>query len=266
MSPREPERTLRNTTLRVRLRPTPAQAALIERTFEGCRWLWNHILADEQEFFAATGTHFLPTPARYKKEAPFLRELDSQALVTVHQNLRKAFEAFFEDPETYAYPRFKREGAVFSYTVYAHHYFKQGWPSSIRLNGNGVHLPKLGTVKANLHRRPLHWWLLKSATVSRSQGGNYYCSLLYEYQAKQPEREVLEAIAETEDETPYWIVRAATKLELMERRLRRMERGSKNYQEQSQKIRAQREHIANQKRDLRNKLLAKRKSASPFTS
>ena len=259
MSGRDKGKAVRNTTIKVPLYPTPAQRALIEKTFEGCRWLWNHMLADEQEFFAAADAHFLPTPARYKKEAPFLKEVDSQALVTVHQNLRKAFEAFFNDPETYACPRFKRRGSVYAYTVYAHHYFKQGWPSNIRLEKNGVHLPKLGTVKARLYRKPLHWWLLKSATVSRSQAGGYYCSLLYEYRAKEPEPELFTALAETEEETPYWIVRAGTRLELMRRKLRGMRPGSKNHAEQMQKIRRQMEHIANQKRDYLNKRRARQK-------
>ena len=33
-------------------------------------------------------TEYIPTPARYKKEAPFLKEVDSQALCAIHQNLR----------------------------------------------------------------------------------------------------------------------------------------------------------------------------------
>ena len=62
-----------NTAIKIRLYPSPEQAELMEKTFGCCRWLWNHILADVQEFYAAADLHFIPTPAHYKKEAPFLR-------------------------------------------------------------------------------------------------------------------------------------------------------------------------------------------------
>ena len=80
-----------HTVIKFRLHPTEEQAELIEKTFGCCRWLWNQMLSDVQEFYAATDEHYIPTPARYKKEAPFLQEVDSQPLCTVHQNLRKAF-------------------------------------------------------------------------------------------------------------------------------------------------------------------------------
>ena len=90
------DRVRRNITIKYRLYPTPEQAALFEKTFSCCRWIWNAILADEQEFFAAADRHYLPTPAKYKKGAPFLKEADSQALITAHQNLRRAFQDFFD--------------------------------------------------------------------------------------------------------------------------------------------------------------------------
>ena len=95
MAKRTGERRMQNTTIKVRLLPTAEQAELFDKTFGCCRYLWNRMLADEMRFYAETDAHFLPTPARYKAEAPFLREVDSGALATVHQNLRKAFQHFF---------------------------------------------------------------------------------------------------------------------------------------------------------------------------
>ena len=105
----EDGRLIRNTTIKVRLHPTPEQAELFDRTFGCCRYIWNRMLADQEEFYAATGVHFLPTPARYKKEAPFLKEVDSQALAAVHQNLRRAFQQFFDNPELRRHPVFKKK-------------------------------------------------------------------------------------------------------------------------------------------------------------
>ena len=88
----------RYTSIKVRLHPTEAQAELFEKTFGCCRYLWNQMLSDEQKFYAATGKHFIPTPAKYKKDAPFLKEVDSQALVSVHQQIQRAFKLFFDKP------------------------------------------------------------------------------------------------------------------------------------------------------------------------
>lgn len=245
-------RVVRNTTIKVRLYPAPQQAALIDRTFEGCRWLWNAILADEREFFAATGEHFLPTPARYKKDAPFLKDADSQALVTVHQNLRRAFQDFFDGKS--GYPQFKPRGSRDAYTTYCHHYDGKA-PSSIRLTRDGVRLPKLGDVRAKLHRRPQHSWLLKSATVSKEPSGKYYCSLLYAYETREPQPVPPERML-TLDEGPAdspQLEKSAEKLARMEEKLRRMRPGSNHYAEQEQRIRVQREHIANQRRDHAHK-------------
>lgn len=240
----------RNTTIKYRLYPTPAQAALFDKTFACCRWMWNAILADEREFFAATGEHFLPTPATYKKEAPFLKEVDSQALVTVHQNLRRAFQDFFNGKS--GYPQFKRKYSRDAYTVYCHHY--DLYPDSIYVSDVGVRLPKAGLVRADMHRKPLHWWTLKRATVSKSQGGNYYCSILFGYDEMPPEAVKPEHIGIYEpSEAPEHIAKAEQKLAAMEQKLRKMLPGSQNYQDQQQRIARQREHIANQKTDLAHK-------------
>ena len=240
----------RNTTIKYRLYPTPEQAQKIETTFACCRWMWNAILADEQEFYAATGEHFLPTPARYKQEAPFLKEADSQALVTVHQNLRRAFNDFFRGKS--GYPQFKRKYSRDAYTVYCHHY--DLYPDSIYVNDVGVRLPKAGLVRADMHRKPLHWWTLKSATVSKSRDGKYYCSILFGYEEDPPKMVKPEKIGTYEQpEPPEHIVKAEQKLATMEQKLRRMLPGSQNYQDQQQRIAKQREHIANQKIDFTHK-------------
>ena len=46
---------------------------------------------------------------------------------------------------------------------------------------NTIRLPKIGLVRAKLHRLPCEDWILKAATVSRDSKGDYYCSVLFEY-------------------------------------------------------------------------------------
>ena len=77
----EDGRVIQFTTIKARLYPNGAQAELFEKTFGCCRYIWNRMLADQQRFYLETGAHFIPTPAKYKKEAPFLREVENQALI-----------------------------------------------------------------------------------------------------------------------------------------------------------------------------------------
>ena len=176
----------RHTVIRFRLHPSAEQAELIEKTFGCCRWLWNQMLSDVQEFYAAADEHYIPTPARYKKSAPFLKEVDSQPLCTVHQNLRKAFLDFFRAPGRYHYPQFKTKKARRDrFTVYCRQY-RTG--PSIYLTDKGIQMPKLGLVPANIHRRPFHGWSLRLVTVSKTRSGKYFCSASFGYEVKAPEQ------------------------------------------------------------------------------
>lgn len=263
------DRVLQHTTLKVRLYPTPEQATVIDKTIDCCRYLWNAMLSDEQEFYSATGEHFIPHPARYKRTAPFLKEADSQALNSVYMNLRKTFQAFFDDPSSQPYPVFKRKKEQRNtYRSYCNHSSVYRGGASIRIEGEGIVLPKLKWVRAKLHRKPLHWWKLVYATVSRSACGKYFCSLLYEFPEEKPEPQLStdKAIGINYSvrhfyvdssgyapNPPKWMKESEEKLREMQRRLSRMEQGSNNYQQQLRRIQLLHEHIANQRRDFIHK-------------
>lgn len=256
----------RHTVIKFRLHPSTEQAELIEKTFGCCRWLWNQMLSDVQEFYAATDEHYIPTPARYKKEAPFLKEVDSQPLCTVHQNLRKAFLDFFRDPGRFHYPQFKTKKAKRdTFTVYCRQY-RTG--PSIYLTDKGIQMPKLGLVPANIHRRPLHWWSLRLVTVSKTRSGKYFCSASFSYDVETPEQ-----IVPTRERTlglNYSLSRfyvdshgmspalpalekSREKLARLQSGLARMEPRSNNCERQLQKIRLLHERMTNQRRDFIHK-------------
>lgn len=173
----ESEKVIRYPVIKVRLYPNREQTELLEKTFGSCRYLWNQMLADVQEFYAVTDIHYIPTPAKYKRSAPFLAEVDSQALCAVHQNLRKAFMDFFRAPKRYSYPQYKTKKAQKdSFTVYCRAYHRG---PSIVLTDNGIRMPKIGCIKAKLHRKPECDWQLRSVTVSKTKSGKYFCSIVF---------------------------------------------------------------------------------------
>ena len=255
------------TTIKVRLYPTQAQAELFEKTFGCCRYIWNQMLSDQQRFYSETGAHFIPTPAKYKTEAPFLKEVDNQALIQEHNRLSQAFRVFFRHPESFGHPRLKRKKDDRDSFTACNHVFTSG--PTIYTTRDGIRMTKAGVVKAVFHRRPQGWWKLKRITVSRMRTGKYYCSILYdcgegETQAVVPTPETTLGLkysishfyvddAGAMADPPHWLKQSQEKLVRLQRQMSRMEADSKNYQEAVRKYRLLHEHIANQRRDFIHK-------------
>ena len=255
------------TTIKVRLYPNAAQAELFEKTFGCCRYIWNQMLSDQQRFYDETGVHFIPTPAKYKNSAPFLKEVDNQALIQEHNKLSQAFRVFFKKPESFGLPKFKKKKTDRDSFTACNHEFESG--PTIYTTQDGIRMTKAGIVRARFSRRAQAWWKLKRITVTKSKAGKYYCCILYEC----PERE-REPVVPTQEKTlglkysmkhfyvadngamadpPHWLKQSQEKLVKLQQKLSRMEPGSKNYQEGVQKYRLLHEHIANQRRDFLHK-------------
>jgi len=264
---RKSENRSEYTTIKVRLYPTESQAELFEKTFGCCRYIWNQMLADQQRFYLETGAHFIPTPAKYKNEAPFLKEVDNQALIQEHNRLSQAFRVFFQNPESFGYPNFKRKKDDRDSFTACNHEFESG--PTIYTTRDGIRMTKAGIVKARFHRRPQNGWKLKRITVSKTRTGKYYCAILYEHRMAEwssivptPEttlglkyslRHFYVADDGTMADPPRWLKESQEKLAQLQRKLSRMQPGSKNYRETVQKYRLLHEHIANQRRDFIHK-------------
>lgn len=260
-------KNVRFTTIKVRLDPTPEQAELFEKTFGCCRYVWNQMLADQQRFYNETGAFYIPTPAKYKTGAPFLKEVDNQTLIQEHNKLSQAFRVFFKDSEHFGHPRFKRKKDDRDSFTACNHAFSSG--DTIYITKDGIRMTKAGIVKAKFSRRPQAWWKLKRITVEKTRTGKYFCSILYEYTEKSPV-----PVIPTEETTvglkysmrhfyvgsngtmadpPHWLEQSKEKLARLQRQLSRMQAGSRNHQEAVQKFRLLHEHIANQRRDYIHK-------------
>ena len=254
-------------TIRARLYPTPDQARLFENTFGCCRYIWNRMLADQKRFYLETGDHFIPTPAKYKKEAPFLKDVDNQALTQEYNKLAQAFRVFFKSPEAFGHPNFKRKKDDKDSFTACNREFESG--PTIYTTRDGIRMTKAGIVKAVFPRRPLGWWRLKRITVEKTRTDKYFCSILYEVRTKEP-KPVLPTPETTVGlkysvshfyvadngmvaDPPHWLRQSREKLGKIQRQLNRMQPGSRNYQDAVRKYRLLHEHIANQRRDFIHK-------------
>lgn len=152
-----------------RIYPTPIQSQLLTKTFGCCRFIWNKMLSDKIEHYNQTKQMLKNTPAQYKSEFEWLKEVDSLALANIQQDLQMAYHRFFKG--TSSFPKFKKKAYAQSYTT-------NSQKGSIRIENKKIKLPKLGWVKIKQHR-PING-LIKRATISQNSSGNYFISLLVE--------------------------------------------------------------------------------------
>ena len=103
-------------TYKYRLYPNLEQREYLVKTFGCTRFIYNKMLADKIEYYKETGEMLKNTPAQYKKEFEWLKEVDSLALANVQQNLEKAYKNFFRD-KSIGFPKFKsKKTNYYSYT------------------------------------------------------------------------------------------------------------------------------------------------------
>ena len=69
-----------NKAYRFRAMPNAEQRVLFAKTVGCARFVYNRMLADKIACYKETGKMLHNTPAQYKGELPFLREVDSMAL------------------------------------------------------------------------------------------------------------------------------------------------------------------------------------------
>lgn len=248
-----------------RLYPNQKQMMMFEKTFGCSRFIWNQMLADKIAYYEKTGQTLKNTPAQYKKEFPWLKEVDSLALANVQLNLQKAYKSFFQSK--FGFPNFKSKRHHQSYRT-------NNQKGTIAIENGKVKLPKIGWVRLKQHRKIKND--IKSATISKTATGKYFISILCETDI-QPFPKAKSNIGidlgladfaalSTGEKigNPRFLISASKKLRreqkiLSRRGLLAKQRGKSlndcmNYQKQRLKVAKLHEKIQNQRRDFLHQL------------
>ena len=260
-----------------RLYPDREQAELFQKTFGCCRFLYNHMLADKTEMYEKTGKMKRLTPAGYKKDHPWLKEVDSLALSNVQLHLEAAYKKYFSQ-EKAGHPKFKsKHRSRKSYTTNVVN-------GNIRIEGGKLRLPKAGHVKIRCHREIPENYVLKSVTVSMEPSGKYYAALLYEYPVSENQADrknmadreragtagtpdvlgidfAMQGMAVFSDgsraEYPMYYRKAQERISREQRKLSHCRKGSRNYGKQKRTLAKCYEKVRNQRKDYLHKLSRK---------
>jgi putative transposase len=166
-----------NKSIKYRVYPTTEQSVLFTKTFGCCRKVYNLMLADKIKSYKETKTFGKQTPAMYKIEYPYFKEVDSLALANVKFHLDMAMKSCFDKKRKSrtGFPKFKSvKHSRKAYTT-------NNQKGTVAIINGYIKLPKIGKVKANIHRYPNTDWKIKSATISCDRDGKFYISLLFEF-------------------------------------------------------------------------------------
>ena len=257
-----------------RVYPTLEQIIFFSKSFGCVRKVHNLMLDDRKkayEEYKVTGIKTkYPTPAKYKEEYPYLKEVDSLALANAQLNLEKAFKNFLRNKE-FGYPKYKcKSNPVQSYTT--------NNQDTIYIDKGYIKLPKLKSlVKIKVHRKIKG--IIKSVTVSRNSINHYFVSILCQEEIEElPKANKnigidlgIKEFAMMSDNTKIENLKLAKKYEdKLKREQRKLSKrcklakdsdkklsDSKNYQKQKKVVAKIHNKIRNKRKDFINKLSTK---------
>ena len=162
----------KNMALKIRIYPNKNQMILLNKNFGCVRYMYNRLLSLYKEKGKVVSYKEV-----YNDENDWLLDADTSSYSNVQINLKKAIKSHFSNPKHFGEPQYKSK-----------HNKNQSYTTSVTNNNSRVidnkhiRIPKVGIIKAIVHKSIPEDYKLKSVTISRECDNKYYASLLYEYE------------------------------------------------------------------------------------
>jgi len=252
-------------TYKYRLYPNKKQRIYFDKTFGCVRFVYNKMLSDRIKAYNENKKVKHPTPAQYKEEFQWLKEVDALALCNAQMNLDRAYTNYFRD-NAVGFPKFKsKKGNRPTYTTNNLITHNKKWDkSNIRIEGNKIRLTKIGFVKLKQHRK--FNGIIKHCTITRTPSDKYFIAVLVDtesFQFPKNENKIgidlgIKEFAITSDgemiPNPKHLMKSEKKLAKLQRRLSRKQLHSNNRNKARLKVARVHEKITNQRNDFLQKL------------
>jgi len=249
-----------------RLNPNNEQRVALSKNLGCVRWVYNWALSRKIEAYEKENRALsffdlskeLPN-LKAAEETKWLKEADSQALVMSLRNLDNAFTRFFREKK--GFPKFKsKKSNRQSFQI----------PQRVKVDfeTRKIILPKIGGVKAKLHRK--FDGVIKTVTISKTPSGKYFASVLVETDEKPlPKPEIKYETSIGVDlglthfailsngekiENPKFLQKSLNRLQVLQRRLSRKKVRSKRRDKARICVAKLHEKITNQRNDFLHKL------------
>ncbi len=249
-----------------RIYPNNEQKEYFAKTFGCSRLIYNLMLADRIKSYEENKDLDIkkvkyPTPAQYKKEYEFLKQVDSLALANEQMNLDKAYKNFFRD-KSVGFPKFKSKKTNY------HSYTTNNQKGTVYIENGYIKVPKLKSmVRIKQHRQ--FEGTIKSCTISRTPSNRYYISILVEAEVEKLEpinKKIgldvgLKEFAICSDgfrvDNPKHFRKLEKRLAKLQKDLSRKQKGSNNRDKARLKIARLHQKISDQRADFLNKISTK---------
>lgn len=254
-----------------RIYPNKSQEALFQKTFGCVRFVYNHFLEDrikayQEERKGRTFFQQNKSLTALKQKYEWMREPDKNALQNALRDLNTAYQNFFrrvKSGEAPGFPKFKsKKNDRNSYSTANNN------GTDIRIDGQAVHLPKLGNVRAKISREIPDGCRIIFATISQDPSGKYYVSIGTERYIENQSIELDPNNAlgldyssphfyvdseGNEADMPHFYREAEKKLAKEQRKLSKMTRGSNNYHKQRIRVARAFEKVRHCREDWQHK-------------
>ena len=273
-----------------RIYPTDEQKTLINKTIGCTRFVYNKLLADyEEQKLQGIEKPKIKTPAKFKNEFEWLKEVDCQSLCNAQINIQAAYRRFWNEvfpklsKEKNLKKRYKKK-ALKQFEKDNSYQFKlsdiKGYPkfhskksgkqsyttncinNSIRIENGKLRLPKVGLLRIVFHRYCIGQ--IKAVTVYR-KCNKYYVSIRVEQEDKwvEPVKKENEKVLGidmslncfavysdgTKAKYPKFYRRAEKRLNRLNKSISRKQDKSINQQKARNKYAVLSNHIANQRKN-----------------
>lgn len=161
---------------RFRMRPTAEQEKALILTANARRWVWNWALQRWNETYAATGRAISAsqlsaelTAIKCEPETEWLRGADAQSLQQAIEDLRFAFNRFFQRKARH--PKFKsKKRDRMRFRI----------PQRVKLSDKRIYVPKAGWVR--IYQSAVVDRPIKSTTFRQTPDGRWYASVMVEFE------------------------------------------------------------------------------------
>lgn len=250
-----------------RIYPNVEQKIYIAKACGSARFVYNQMLANRIEVYEANKelpnkelNKLYRTPASFKGEFEFLKEVDSLSLANAQLNLNTAYKNFFRD-KSIGFPKFKKKTNRISYKT-------NNQKGTIYVEDGRLKVPKLKSmIKIEQHREFIG--LIKSCTISKNPSGQYFVSMLVDtenFQLPKVDKIVgvdvgLKEFAICSDgdrvANPKQLRKSEKRLSKLQKDLSRKAKGSNNRNKARLKVAKLHQKILNQRKDFLHKLTIK---------
>ena len=247
-----------------RIYPNTEQKVFFAKCFGCVRFFYNKSLSDMNDIYKSIGKFKNLTPASYKEDYSFLKEVDSLALSNAQLNRNIAFKDFIKQnyKNNKDKPNFKSKRNDQSYTT-------NMMNDNIKISSNNryISIPKCPRIRIKKHRDFIG--TIKSITVSMTTDNKYYISLLVEENTETIKlldnaigldlgiKDLIVDSNGNKYKNHKYLSKSQKKLVKEQRKLSNMVKGSNNRNKQRIKVARLHKKIQNQRNDYLHKLSKK---------